>query len=75
LVEKGVLTEGTKQPSYEHRQNYNFEQYLNYTKVLREMTKPKPPMRAVKRRARRKYDRPRFNLDLSEYFVWPHVQS
>lgn len=68
LRESGALDENLKQERYEHPYNYNFEVYLKYTKLVREQKVKQAPKPVSKTR---KYDKPKFDLSLTDYYVWP----
>lgn len=71
-----------KQPYYEHKINYNYEQNKKYTKDLKEVIANKKveeevelkiksnELKIVPRRQRRVYSTPRFDDNISNYSAW-----
>lgn len=68
-----------KEEPYIHKVNYNFEEHTKYTKTLQEELAKKSKeesdisqglIRKIPRRHRRIYDRPKYDLDITNYEAW-----
>jgi hypothetical protein len=69
-----------KQPTYEHKANYNFEQYGKYTKARKQAEELKKKEDAIElkiksrevlpRRKRRLYVAPKHDTNIEKYAVW-----
>ena len=69
-----------KQPTYEHKVNYNFEQFKKYTRARKEAEELKKKEDAIElkiksreilpRRQRRLYAAPKYDLNIEQYSAW-----
>lgn len=71
IIDSGRIDENLKQEPYIHKENYNFEMYLKYTKVLREQIAKQSTQSGKSEKTIKKYDKPRYDLNIEDYYVWP----